>query len=248
MLRTSVETISPTLLLVKGSEMKIGMDINRLCSKASVVWQATRLNSAQVERRMEEATTLAHRRDVLRMLAAGAGWPVADSPVPIDLFAILRGVHATAQSDGRGTFRSLDAHAAKTLAAACDRLIPTGDSPGAIDAVVTHFIDRILADWYDPDESDRFLAGLQMLDTRSRAANGRPFVRCTVAQQDAMLATFDREVQTLEGDPRERHWFAMLKHLTVWAYCTSEVGMKTKLHLYPHPLKYDGRIPHKGRM
>lgn len=187
------------------------------------------------------------RRDVLRILAAGAAWPLADSLIPTDLFAILRGVHAAAQSDAPGTFRALDGHAAKTVAAACERLIPADETPGAIDAAVPHFIDRMLADWYEPDERDRFLAGLRILDARSRAANGRVFLECTDAQQDALLAVFDREVQNLEGDRRDLHWFAMLKYLTVWGYCTSEIGMKTELKLYPQPMKYDGSAPYKGR-
>lgn len=188
-----------------------------------------------------------HRRDVIRALAAGAAWPVADSLIPADLLAMLRDVHAAVQSDGPGTFRALDGHAAETVAAACERLIPADETPGAIDAGVPHFIDHILAGWYEPDERDRFLAGLQILDARSRAANGRLFLQCTDAQQDVLLTAFDREVQTLEGDRRDLHWFAMLKYLTVWGYCTSEVGMKTELHLYPQPMKYDGSAPYKGR-
>jgi hypothetical protein len=187
------------------------------------------------------------RRDVLRILAAGVAWPVADSLIPGDLLAMLKDVHAAAQSDKPGTFRALDGHAAQTVAAACERLIPADETPGAVDAGVPHFIDHMLAGWYEPDERDRFLAGLQTLDTESRAANGRVFVHCTDAEQEALLTAFDRDVQALEGEQRGMHWFGMLKYLTVWGYCTSETGMKTELHLYPQPMKYDGSAPYKGR-
>jgi hypothetical protein len=80
---------------------------------------------------------MVHRRDVLRVLAAGAAWPVVDSLIPADLLAMLADVHAAAQSDGPGTFRALDGHAAETVAAACERLIPADETPGAIDVV--HF-------------------------------------------------------------------------------------------------------------
>jgi len=188
-----------------------------------------------------------NRRDVLRSLAAGAAWPVADSLIPADLLALLREVHASAQSDVPGKLRALDSHAAATVAAACERIIPADETPGAIDAGVPHFIDHMLAGWYEPDDRDRFLAGLQTLDAGSRAANGRLFLHCTAGQQDALLTAFDREVQTLEGERRDMHWFTMLKYLTVWGYCTSEIGMKTELHLYPQPMKYDGSAPYKGR-
>ena len=188
-----------------------------------------------------------HRRDVLRVLAAGAAWPVADSLMSADLLAILREVHAAAQSDGPGTFRALDTHAARTVTVACERLIPADETPGAVDVGVPHFIDRMLADWYESPERDRFLAGVQNLDARARAAHGRTFVQCTDSQQDVLLTAFDREVQALDGDERSMHWFGMLKYLAVWGYCTSEAGMKTELHLYPQPMKYDGSAPYKGR-
>lgn len=188
-----------------------------------------------------------HRRDVLRVLAAGAAWPVADSLMPADLITILREVHAAAQSDSPGTFRALDTHAARTVAVACERLIPADETPGAVDVGVPHFIDRMLADWYESPERDRFLAGVQNLDAQARAAHGRTFVECTDLQQDVLLTAFDREVQALDGDERSMHWFGMLKYLTVWGYCTSEAGMKTELHLYPQPMKYDGSAPYKGR-
>jgi hypothetical protein len=72
-------------------------------------------------------------------------------------------------------------------------------------------------------------------------------VRCTAAQQDALLTALDAEVQRLEVDRRNMHWFGMLKYLTVWGYCTSEVGMKMELHLYPQPMKYDGSAPYEPR-
>jgi hypothetical protein len=188
-----------------------------------------------------------HRRDVLRVLATGAAWPVADSLIPTDLLAMLREMHAAAQSDAPGTFRALDRHASETVAAVCERLIPADDTPGAIAAGVPRFIDHMLADWYTPNERDRFLAGLQTLDARSRTANGQVFVQCTDTQQEALVAAFDREVQTLEDNKRDLHWFGIVKYLTVWGYCTSEAGIKTELHAYPQPMKYDGAAPYKGR-
>ncbi len=192
------------------------------------------------------------RRDVLRCLAAGAAWPIADRWFSADIVAILQDVHAAAQADQRlapnaQRPRALDRHAAETVAAACERIIPADETPGAIAAGVPQFIDRMLADWYEPEERDRFLQGLSILDARSQTANGRVFVLCTVAQQDALLTALDAEVQALDPDRRSSHWFAMLKYLTVWGYCTSEVGMKAELGLYPQPTRYDGSAPYKRR-
>ena len=36
------------------------------------------------------------------------------------------------------------------------------------------------------------------------------------------------------------HWFAMLKHLTVWGYYTSRVGIEKELRVNLMPGRYDG--------
>ena len=95
----------------------------------------------------------------------------------------------------------------------------------------------MLADWYTPAERDRFLAGLRDLDTRAR----RPFADCAAADQVTILTALDDEVTSLRtnrGDSAIEHWFAMLKFLTVYGYCTSEPGM-LMLGLYPLPGRYD---------
>lgn len=186
------------------------------------------------------------RRDVLRRLSAGAAWPFIDGLLPVDLFALLTEVHAAAQSADGARFRALDVRAAQTVETACERLIPADGTPGAAGAGVPRFIDHMLADWYEPEERERFLRGLHTLDVRSETVHGRAFVQCTVAQQHELLSAFDDEAQRLPSDRRSAHWFGMLKYLTVWGYCTSEPGMKALL-LYPQPMKYDGAAPYERR-
>jgi hypothetical protein len=187
------------------------------------------------------------RRAALQCLAAGAAWPLADRWISADVFTLLRNAHAAVQLDAPGTFRVLDSRAAETITAACDRIIPADETPGAVAASVPQFIAFMLAEWYEPEERDRFLRGLQILDARAQSASGGTFVQSTAAQQDVLLAAIDEEVQRLDVDRRSSHWFAMLKYLTVWGYCTSEVGMKTELGLYPQPMKYDGTSPYTPR-
>jgi hypothetical protein len=117
---------------------------------------------------------------------------------------------------------------------AADRIIP--------DARVAPFIDKMLADWYTSTERDRFLAGLPELDTRCRARAGRAFVDCAAPDQVAVLTALDDEVTALRTRQdiaaANQHWFAMLKYLTVYGYCTSEAGMRA-LGLYPLPGHYE---------
>ncbi|GEM_PF-1601788 len=154
------------------------------------------------------------------------------------------GADASDAQPARG--RALNGHAAATVAAAAERIIPASDTPGATDARVTSFIDTMMTDWYSAAERDRFVRGLDELDERSRAQHGRVFVDVPVASQVTLLETVDTEVtalRTARGASANEHWFAMLKYLTVWGYCTSEAGMRRTLKSYPPPMRYDGAAP-----
>ena len=132
------------------------------------------------------------------------------------------------------------------MAAAAEQIIPATDTPGATDAGVCAFVDKMLADWHTPAERERFLTGLPDLDARCRAQVGREFVDCAVADQVAVLTALDADVTALRAShgaaAANQHWFATLKYLTVYGYCTSEVGMRA-LALYPLPGRYEGCAP-----
>jgi hypothetical protein len=119
-----------------------------------------------------------------------------------DLFAVGREVH-------RRAVPSVDA----TLAAAAERILP-----GATQAGVPAFIEKMLADWLTPEERAAILAGLAGLS----------------------------DVSQLESvDQANPDWYARFKFLTVYGYCTSEVGMR-ELGLWPQPWRYDGCAPVAG--
>jgi len=105
--------------------------------------------------------------------------------------------------------------------------------PGAAAANVGAFIEKMLTDWHTPEERERFLAGLKELDSRGN------FVDRSEADQLALLNALDNAAFAAGTND---HWFARLKYLTVYGYCTSEVGMRA-LKLYPLPWRYDGCAP-----
>jgi hypothetical protein len=85
----------------------------------------------------------------------------------------------------------------------------------------------MLADWHTPEERAGILAGLKELGN---------FAERSEAEQVALLTSID------QSSPA---WFARLKYLTVYGYCTSEVGMR-ELALWPQPWRYDGCAPVTG--
>jgi gluconate 2-dehydrogenase gamma chain len=171
------------------------------------------------------------RRELIGWLVATAGLQCLESLAPQDLLALGRDVHL------RGSGRALGSHALQTVATAAERIIPATDTPGATDAGVAAFIDKMVTDWYTPVERTRFQAGLPELDTRCRARAGKDFVSSAESVQVAVLTELDSEA----AGSRD-HWFAMLKFLTVYGYCTSEPGMRA-LGLHPLPGRYDGCAP-----
>jgi hypothetical protein len=175
------------------------------------------------------------RRELIQWLVATAGLQCLDSLAPADLLALGCDVHR------RATSRVLSPHDERTVAEAAERILP-----GAAAAGASAFIDKMLADWHTPAERERFLAGLPELDTRCRTRIARDFVDCGEADQVAVLTALDDEVTALRtaraGAEANQHWFAMLKYLTVYGYCTSEAGMRA-LGLYPMAGRYDGCAP-----
>jgi hypothetical protein len=175
------------------------------------------------------------RRELIKWLVATAGLQGLASLAPAELLALGRDVHRRAAS--RNALRALSPHAEQTVAIAAERILPATDTPGATDAGVSAFIEKMLTDWHTPAERDRFLAGVRDLDVRCRTRAARDFVDCTEPDQVAVLTALDAA---------HEEWFARLKYLTVYGYCTSEPGMHA-LGLYPLPGRYDGCAPLDAR-
>ena len=168
------------------------------------------------------------RRELIQWLVATAGLQSLKSLAPADFFDLGRDVHQ------RPLRRALPAHVERTATVAAERILP-----GATEANVGVFIAKMLSDWHTPAERAQLLAGLADLDARCRARATHEFVDYSEADQIAVLTALDDEAFSTGTHD---HWFARLKYLTVYGYCTSEPGMRA-LRLYPLPWRYDGCAP-----
>lgn len=162
------------------------------------------------------------RRSALRLIAIGATSPVFHGFSANALLALGRKAHAQVQrGDG---LRTLNPSQHRTVLAATECILPETDTPGAAEAHVDRFIDVIVADWYSPNEQERFVFGIDELEELSQERFARRFADCRVEEQFELLDSIDRD----HFDDSE-HWFGMLKHLTIWGYFTSEVGVEREL-------------------
>src|SRR5207253_444700 len=82
--------------------------------------------------------------------------------------------------------------------------------PDANEPSVGAFIEKMLPDWHTPAERERFLTGLEDLDTRCGARAAHAFVDCSETHQIAALTALDDEVFAAGTN---EHWFARLKYL-----------------------------------
>ena len=121
-----------------------------------------------------------------------------------------------------------------------ERIIPTTDTPGAMEAGVTSYIEMIVDEFYQPDERGGFLRDLQAVDNYAMERYGAPFTGLEHEQQDAIISL--AEQQQLDGAGNS--FFDTIKQLTVTGYYTSEIGMTVERVYLPVPGRYDGAHPY----
>jgi Gluconate 2-dehydrogenase subunit 3 len=78
-----------------------------------------------------------------------------------------------------------------TLAAAVDRIIPADDFPGAWEAGVGDYLERILDTDLQPLAAE-FLAGLISLEAQAASGFGQSFASLTPENQDEILKTVEQ--------------------------------------------------------
>ncbi|MFC5862833.1 gluconate 2-dehydrogenase subunit 3 family protein [Acidicapsa dinghuensis] len=192
------------------------------------------------------------RRDVLRLLTSSA----VLSAMPMEAMMALQQARADA-----GPFpglRTLNAHQNATVTTISELIIPATDTPGATGAKVNEFLDLMLTDWFEQQETAHFLEGLATVDARSRKLFGKDFVDCTVAQQTQLMKQMDGEAmesahnqgaearkRAMQHDtsPAPQNFFYTLKRLTLVGYYTSEVGFENELGQSIIPASHSGCAP-----
>jgi gluconate 2-dehydrogenase gamma chain len=151
------------------------------------------------------------RRDVLKFGAFLPAAGVAQTPAP---------------KAAEWTPSFFNAHQNDTITQFSDLVIPTTDTPGAKDALVNRYLDKILAASDHPFQNE-FAGDLDALDRFSRQSAGSDFVRLTTDQQKSVL-----EKMFLSD---QRPSFDRLKAWTARIYYASKPGFDE--------LNKGGRVP-----
>jgi|SRR5271170_1126676 len=193
------------------------------------------------------------RREVLRLLAAGAAIPVLSPSLMAHFY------QAQAQVGPAYKLRTLSPQQNVQVVAMIDLILPATDTPGAKGARVNEFIDVILTEWATDSERQAFLAGLAGVDKQSNELFGKNFTDASVEQQTTLLRAIDDAAMAGHVSHRVRHgntipeerdkqlqgnFWDVFKGITIHGYYTSEIGFTQEENLQIIPGAYHGCVPY----
>lgn len=180
------------------------------------------------------------RRELLQTIMLSTGAAVHASPaLAVERPASYDASKELLRPDWKPSF--FDEHQDQTLIALSDLIIPATDTPGAKDALVNRFLDKLMAAEKE-DTQREFLASLAYLDGESIQQHRMAFVYLPKGSQVEFL-TFLAYPHSLSrwGEPvtGEDKGYSHFQHLKQWissAYYSSEIGLRE--------LGWNGDFPH----
>ncbi len=121
----------------------------------------------------------------------------------------------------------------------------TASSPGAREASIGKFMQIMVTDCFDSDNQKVFLEGIIKLDDFSRTTYNKKFMNLSGPEKQDLLVAVDEEAKKYcHNKPKNapRHYFSLMKELTMKGYFTSEPGATKALRYVPIPGRYDGCV------
>lgn len=189
------------------------------------------------------------RRTVLKYTAYATGFAVTGSLAS----ALLSGCKSEpTEPDYVPVF--MDADTYKSVAAMVEAMLPATQTPGAGELGVPAFIDRILANYTEPEFQISIKTGMMAWLQDIATRKGKAYHALDAPAQLSLLNTLDMEakataesLETMTLTPEEyltkMPWWLSIKELAVAGYFSSE-KIGTEILAYdPIPGVYQGCIP-----
>ena len=143
-----------------------------------------------------------------------------------------------------------------------ETILPATSTPGAKEAKVSEVMKTVVTDCYTPESQRAFMEGMVQIDKESQKKYTKDFMQLNREQKEELLNVLEAEAKTFNekqqksDEPRReklkkedkefdfvpapRHYYTMMKQLTLLGFFTSEVGMTKALQYLPIPGRYDG--------
>jgi gluconate 2-dehydrogenase gamma chain len=133
-----------------------------------------------------------------------------------------------------------------TVEAITARIIPTDDTPGALEAGCVNFIDKALAH-EDSELGPRYVEGLEALDGCARARAEKRFVELPAAEQDALLAQLqDGTAAEWKASFSSVAFFDMVRVHTVFGFLADPKHGGNRDYAGWKAIGYPGAAHHRG--
>jgi hypothetical protein len=175
-----------------------------------------------------------HRRELLKAAAAA----LTVSLVPRNAEAAWLRVGALDQA------QALSPSQTRLVTALADTIIPRTDTPGANDVGVLGFIRVIVAEYYEDNERNEFLSGLDAIDALARQQGNAAFADLSAAQRVSVMTVLE---QPADNSTPAARAYSRLKGLVVHGYLTSERVQREVLKTNIMPGRFDGAAPYVVR-
>lgn len=137
------------------------------------------------------------RRTALRRIGLIVGGTLAAPTVA----GVMSGCQADPSPSWSPTTMSVDQDAVVTTIS--EHIIPATDTPGAADAQVNRFIDKMMTEWYPDEDRQAFVDGLQAANQWCEQMLGSAFADCSADEQVAFLTRLDEATFAPPPAPEE---------------------------------------------
>jgi gluconate 2-dehydrogenase gamma chain len=177
------------------------------------------------------------RREALRRSAIVAGFALSTSAT----MGILKGCAPSGRPKWPPRFLTNDE--VSLVSEIADTILPTTDTPGAIDVNVPEFIDLMLKENFSSEEQQTFKEGASTFVKSVEEEYSTYFEKCDQEEKTKIIS--EEEQRSLEHFKvtNQKTFYMMVKELTILGYYTSEYVMTNMLDYHPVPSRYDGCIP-----
>lgn len=129
-----------------------------------------------------------------------------------------------------------------------ETILPKTNTPGAKDAGVGPFMALYVNDCYKPEDQKVFIDGLATIEKLSKEKYGSGFMAIKPEQRTELLNALNKEQEAhneKKGKDDPKHYFRMMKEITLLGFFTSEPGATKALRYVAVPGKYDGCLDYK---
>jgi hypothetical protein len=146
---------------------------------------------------------------------------------------------------------SLTASQQSILSLVAEHILPKTNTPGAIDAGVPAFIQKMINDCYKSPDQTSFVAGLQSLEAQGFAAKSSAEQVQILSKLEAETAELmkarnvkqvkvgdNEDKEAMDTTPQGVPFWRLTKELTLLGYFTSEVGVNASFVYEPIPGKF----------